>query len=232
MIKQYMIIKRCFIFINISVQTASSNFLAFTNTKLYHNFCDKKKLQKDLCVFGDCVYTNTVSMFIPFCTNVSHGPKDDFNYYYSRVQISIKCAFSILVRRWGVLQKPILVNISVKRTSPLIKVLCILHNFCINNNKSNVDDLSSSDYHNVSSEVGDFSLERGVSRREFKSSGYHDNIANNLKHDVFGSTPRNCLLHNLKHVAQIVKQSQLFGFTPTNSNSTNKDAKDYYAAFN
>ena len=38
----------------------------------------------------------------------------------------------MLVHRWGCLRKPIPVNISIPRICPLVKCLCILHNYCIN----------------------------------------------------------------------------------------------------
>ena len=59
-------------------------------------------------------------MCSPF-RNVSSGPKDAFNYYHSRLRITIECAFGILVHRWGVLllRKPIPVNVSIERTTIL-----------------------------------------------------------------------------------------------------------------
>eukprot|EP00804_Cyclotella_cryptica_P020312 CCRYP_014047-RA/>CCRYP_014047-RA protein AED:0.35 eAED:0.35 QI:0/-1/0/1/-1/0/1/0/184 len=65
--------------------------------------------------------------------NVSGGPKDAMNFFHSSLRICIECAFGILVHRWGILRKPMPVNLSVQKISSLVLALCKLHNFCIDN---------------------------------------------------------------------------------------------------
>ena len=62
---------------------------------------------------------------------VSGGIKDAFNFYHSQLQINIECAFGILVHKWGCLQKPLPCNLLLPKICALLKCLCILHNFCI-----------------------------------------------------------------------------------------------------
>lgn len=63
--------------------------------------------------------------------NVSRGENDAFNYFHWQLRIRIECAFGIFVHDWGMLRKPIPVNISVKKMASLVMALCKLHIFCI-----------------------------------------------------------------------------------------------------
>jgi hypothetical protein len=102
----------------------------------WHYSLLKQKVEKDgflhptLALFGDCAYINTPYLISPF-KGATSGPKDAFNYFHSQVRINIECAFGILVHRWGILRKPIPMNISIKKTVSLVFALCKLHNFCI-----------------------------------------------------------------------------------------------------
>ena len=58
--------------------------------------------------------------------------KDSFNFHHSSTRISIECAFGVLVHRWGCLRKPLPMNLSIPKITALVRCLCILHNFCIN----------------------------------------------------------------------------------------------------
>ena len=62
---------------------------------------------------------------------VSGGIKDAFNFYHSQLRINIECAFGMLVHKWGCLQKPLPCNFSLPKICALVKCLCILHSFCI-----------------------------------------------------------------------------------------------------
>ena len=69
-------------------------------------------------------------MIVPF-KGVVDAIKDAFNFFHSSLRINIECAFGMLVHRWGILCKPIPMNITVKKTTSLVLCLCKLHNFCI-----------------------------------------------------------------------------------------------------
>ena len=208
--------RRRFIFIDISSPAASSDFLAFSLSNIFDKLENENLLHQKLCLFGDCAYTNNMWICTPF-RNVRGGLKDAFNYYHSRIRITIECAFGILVHRWGVLQKPIPVNVSVERTSQLTKALCILHNFCINNNDTTIDELSTSDLFNVSREAGDFGLPSLPGRREFNTFPHRDDVPKQYQRDVVGLTPRDRLLHALTEMAGIEHRPHPRGSTTTNT---------------
>ena len=69
-------------------------------------------------------------MTTPFKT-AQPGLEDSFNFHHSSLRISIECAFGMLVHKWGCLRKPIPMNISLQKICALVRCLCILHNFCI-----------------------------------------------------------------------------------------------------
>ena len=54
---------------------------------------------------------------------------DSFNYFLSQLRIRIENAFALLVARWGILWRPL--RVRLKHQPCLIKCLCKLHNFCI-----------------------------------------------------------------------------------------------------
>ena len=55
---------------------------------------------------------------------------DNFNLYTSQLHICIEMAFGVMVKRWGLLQRPI--TISICNIKHLICSIGVLHNFCIN----------------------------------------------------------------------------------------------------
>ena len=123
--------ERRFIDFDISQPGCTSDYLTFCNCDLL-----KKKLlepgflKPGLTLYGDNAYVNTSFMTTPFKA-VSGGIKDGFNFYHSQVRINIECAFGMLVHRWGCLRKPIPVNVKIPKICALVKCLCILHNYCI-----------------------------------------------------------------------------------------------------
>ena len=129
--------KRRFIDIEIGFPALSSDYLCFVNSTICKLMYDSNLLAPGLCLYGDAAYGNNMFMTVPF-KNVSFGPKDAFNFFHSQIRINIECAFGMLVHRWPVLRKPIPVNISIQRTTHLVRALCMLHNFCINQHEIKV----------------------------------------------------------------------------------------------
>lgn len=79
----------------------------------------------------DNAYINSWYMCMPW-RNVSRGAKDAMNFFHLQLRINIECTFGILVYRWGIMRKPMPVNLTVGKTSSLVLALCKLHNlFCI-----------------------------------------------------------------------------------------------------
>ena len=88
-------------------------------------------MKAGLCLFGDNAYVNTSYMATPYKA-VKEGSKDAYNYFHSNCRITIECAFGMLVHRWGILCKPMSTMLPISKVTALVRCLCRLHNFCIN----------------------------------------------------------------------------------------------------
>jgi hypothetical protein len=74
---------------------------------------------------GDSAFVLSNSMVVPAGTKVM----EDFDFEQSSNRMPIECAFGILVRRWGLLWRPL--SMRFDRRAPVIGALIRLHNFCI-----------------------------------------------------------------------------------------------------
>ena len=115
--------------LSIGLPGASSDCITFEGSDLYERL-ELGLLKNGLVLFGDNAYLNTRYKATPF-PNVSSGSKDDYIFFHSQVRIRVKCAFGILVSRWGILRSAIPCNITIVRTIALVSCLARLHNFCI-----------------------------------------------------------------------------------------------------
>ena len=86
---------------------------------------------------GDNAYVNDSNMVVPY-PNQGCGPKDDFNFFHSQVQINIECPFGILSNHWHILKNAWGSTLSIKEVIALTSSLCHLHNFCIDNGSAKV----------------------------------------------------------------------------------------------
>ena len=80
-----------FLDMSITYGAASSDLLAFENSKLY-KLLEQGILAPGLCLFRDNAYLNTIYMATPY-PNTSGGPKDNYNFFHSQLRIRIECAF-------------------------------------------------------------------------------------------------------------------------------------------
>ena len=122
-----------FLDVYIGCPGSASDYYAFQGSPLRKLIEQPGFFYPGLCLFGDNAYLNTPYMLTGF-RNVSMQTevyKDGFNYYQSQVRINIECAFGRLVHRWGILRKPIPMNIGVDKTMHMLTALCKLHNYCI-----------------------------------------------------------------------------------------------------
>ena len=126
--------KRRFLDIEAEHPAATSDYLCFTTSDIHLRLKEAGFLADGLCLFGDNACVNTPFMATPY-RGSSEGIKDAYNFYHSSLRINIECAFGMLVHRWGVLRKALPVNISIAKTAQLVRALCMLHNFCIDNNE-------------------------------------------------------------------------------------------------
>jgi hypothetical protein len=73
-----------FLDIAIGHPASTSDFLAFSTSKLYRQLEKPGFLHRSLAIFGDSAYVNNGYFVTPF-PNVSSGSKDDFNFFHSQV---------------------------------------------------------------------------------------------------------------------------------------------------
>ena len=98
--------------------------LAWRNSKLGQQVADGK-LGDNFFINGDAAFSLGPGIMVP-----ATGPgTDDFNYEQSSNRMPIECAFGILVRRWGILWRPLAVRFD--RRSKVVECCMKLHNYCI-----------------------------------------------------------------------------------------------------
>jgi hypothetical protein len=109
---------------------STSDYLAFCSSPLFCSLESEGFMKSGLCIFGDNAYVNTPYMATPYKA-VKEGSKDAYNYFHSNCRITIECAFGMLVHRWGILCKPMSTMLPISKVTALVRCLCRLHNFCI-----------------------------------------------------------------------------------------------------
>jgi DDE superfamily endonuclease len=91
------------------------------------------------CTIGDCAYTPTENL-VPIYRgeNAKNERNDNFNFYASQLRIRIEMAFGLMVKKWGILSRPLTIKMSsIKR---LMVCIAHLHNFCIDERLENDGD--------------------------------------------------------------------------------------------
>jgi hypothetical protein len=124
---------------------STSDYLVFCSSPLFCSLETKGFMKPSLCIFGDNAYVNTPYMATPY-KSVKEGSKDAYNFFHSNCRITIECAFGMLVRRWGILCKPMSTMLPIAKVTALVRCLCRLHNYCINERLArhgdrNIDDV-------------------------------------------------------------------------------------------
>jgi DDE superfamily endonuclease len=79
---------------------------------------------------GNNAYVNSNHLLVPFAGHLSiSDPRDAFNFFLSQLRVRVENCFALLVGRWGILWGPL--KIPLRHQPVLIKAICCLHNFCI-----------------------------------------------------------------------------------------------------
>jgi DDE superfamily endonuclease len=79
---------------------------------------------------GDNAYVNSNHLLVPFPGKLSNDdPRDAFNFYLSQLRVRVENCFALLVGRWGIFWGPL--QMPLRYQPMLIKAVCCLHNFCI-----------------------------------------------------------------------------------------------------
>jgi DDE superfamily endonuclease len=110
-----------------------------------------EKLPGIYCAIGDCAYMPTEHM-VPIFGGVQGHKKthDDFNFFASQCRIRIEMAFGLMVKKWGILNRPLTFKlINIKK---VVVGIARLHNFCIN------ERLSHHNHDNAAYNPGDVDL--------------------------------------------------------------------------
>jgi hypothetical protein len=82
------------------------------------------------CAIGDCAYTPTEHLVAITGSDMARISKyDNFNFFASQLRIRIEMAFGLMVQKWGILSRPLLIK--VKNVKRLMVAIARLHNFCI-----------------------------------------------------------------------------------------------------
>jgi hypothetical protein len=83
------------------------------------------------CAIGDCAYLATEHV-VPIFGGAQAliARNDNFNFFASQLRIRIEMAFGLMVKKWGILQRPL--THSLKNIKYIVCTIGILHNFCIN----------------------------------------------------------------------------------------------------
>ena len=87
-------------------------------------------------ILGDEAFTCTNQVLVPWSGQGIGKAKDSFNYHLSVRRQVIERAFGILMKRWGVFSRPVVV--AHKHWAKLATVCAKLHNVCIDANVPNV----------------------------------------------------------------------------------------------
>ena len=116
---------RRFTWADISHASCTHDSTAWSATELGQRI-EQGGLPKGLFLNGDAAFALSLAMVVP---STGSAELDDFDFYQSSNRMAIECAFGILVRRWGVLWRPL--SMAFRRRAPLILALMRLHNFCI-----------------------------------------------------------------------------------------------------
>tara|TARA_B110000046_G_scaffold159651_1_gene172307 strand:+ start:315 stop:1571 length:1257 start_codon:yes stop_codon:yes gene_type:complete len=132
---------------------------------------------------GDAAFTLSPSMIVPSTGNAS---LDDFDFYQSSNRMAIECAFGILVRRWGVLWRPL--GMAFRRRAPLILALMRLHNFCIDERLA--DEAREAGLPNVDGRTSEIQPGRHKRVPKFDKDGAPVHMLDTCRWDDDGAPPR------------------------------------------
>jgi DDE superfamily endonuclease len=109
---------------------STSDYLSFSSSPLFCKLETEGFMKPGLCIFGDNAYVNTPYMATPYKA-VKDGYKDAYNFFHSNCRITIECCFGMLVHQWGILCKPMSAKLPISKVTTMVRCLCRLHNFCI-----------------------------------------------------------------------------------------------------
>lgn len=116
-----------FTYMAVAAVGSANDRVAIQRTNFYELM---NKMPEGYVVIGDAAYEPTERLIPLYYGAKRNNPLyDNFNYYGSRLRQCIERAFGIMVRKWGILHKPIMSFLP--NVPNLIMAIACLHNFCI-----------------------------------------------------------------------------------------------------
>ena len=106
--------------------------------------------------------------------------------------MNIECVFGLLINRWAVLGTPIPINISIKKTTSLLRCLYCLHNWLID--EKGVDDIpktTTTGKRSIANRDGRIINAENTRVNDMLNGGAHfDNLTRNIRyqHHIFLKT--------------------------------------------
>ena len=171
---------RRFTWAEISHASCTHDSTAWSATELGQRV-EKGDMPEGFFLNGDAAFALSLSMIVPSTGDTS---LDDFDFYQSSNRMAIECAFGILVRRWGLLWRPLSMHFS--RRAPLILALMRLHNFCIDQRL-----LASGDLPNVDGKTSEVQPGRYKFPPKFDKDGRPVHMLDTCRWDAAGAPLRN-----------------------------------------
>ena len=123
---------------------STNDSLAWEISELFRLVEIEKKLANRYYIFSDEAVTTTDQVLSPW-PGRGLGPwKDSFNFHLSRMRQCIERAFGRLTQRWGVVWRPL--RCSFDKWPLVCSVAAKLHNFCIDEDESVIEQRHADDY--------------------------------------------------------------------------------------
>lgn len=120
---------RCrFTYINVSQPGSCNDSRAFQQSAL-HGVLDE--MESGFYLLGDNAYVCTAHMLTPFTrAETTDIHRDAYNFYLSQLRIRIEMSFGLLVGRWQIFTRPLVV--ALDKVPCLVQAAAWLHNFVQN----------------------------------------------------------------------------------------------------
>ncbi|OWY97854.1 LOW QUALITY PROTEIN: hypothetical protein PHMEG_00031513 [Phytophthora megakarya] len=101
--------------------------IAYKKWKLSH---DVVKLPPGFYIVSDNAYPLSSSLLVPYNKlEIKSRKHSDYNFYLSQLRIRIEMAFGLLVNKWQIFRRPLVVDFV--NVGKVIKTCMKLHNYCI-----------------------------------------------------------------------------------------------------
>jgi len=110
----------------------ANDIMAWKYCYMNNEIIMKNRLPNKYFFIGDEAFTCTKQFLVPYSGRGIGRDKDSFNYHLSVRRQVIERAFGMMVKRWGVLQRPL--NCAYERWSLVATVCAKLHNLCLDKN--------------------------------------------------------------------------------------------------